>query len=101
MEWGGGTLKYRARSGEGKENEQKFTPTAQQWREFWSALDRAGVWNWKERYPNPGICDGTIWRIEIEHEGRSITSRGDNAYTKRFSAFLEAVSGLLGGLTFN
>lgn len=97
----GRRLSYRARSGEGRDKKRALAPTPEQWEEFWSALHRAGVWGWKERYPNPGIVDGTMWSIEIEHEGRSITSRGDNAFPKRFDAFLEAVRRLLGGLAFH
>jgi hypothetical protein len=101
VEWEGGTLKYRARSGEGEETEREIIPTADQWEAFFSALDQAGVWKWKIRYPNPGILDGTMWSIKIEYEGRSISSRGDNAYPKRFGVVVEAVRGLLGGLTFD
>jgi hypothetical protein len=101
VEWQGGRLRYRARSGRGEEIEQEITPTFQQWESFWSVLHRAGIWDWKERYPNPGVCDGTMWSIEITHEGRSITSRGDNARPKTLGIVLEAVRGLLGGLPFN
>jgi hypothetical protein len=100
LEWRDGTLKYRARSERGKESEQELTPPAEQWERFWAALAGAGVWSWEAKYIDPRINDGTWWSVAIEHEGRSITSRGENAYPEGFSAFLEAVRGLLGGLTF-
>jgi hypothetical protein len=100
VEWEGGTLKYRARSGEGGEAVREIVPTTDQWEAFWSALDHAGVWKWKTRYPNPGILDGTMWSIEIEREGRSISGRGDNASPRSFRTFVEAIRSLLGGLHF-
>jgi len=100
VEMEGRILSYRARSGEGKESEQKISPRSEQWESFWTALERAGVWRWKARYPNPGVLDGTLWSVDIEHLGRAIASQGDNAFPKRFGALLEAVSGLLGGLPF-
>ena len=98
----GETLRYQAISQDGQQQTKDIIPTKEKWQRFWAKLESAGVWEWKPEYPNPGILDGTQWSIDIEHAGRSLTSRGDNNYPgkKAFNTFLEAVESVLGGLAF-
>lgn len=83
-------------------------PLPEEWQRFWAALDRIGVWEWKPRYANEGIVDGTSWKVEIEYSGRRIESAGLNAYPSAdrpggkdpFNEFCIAVSRLIGGRAF-
>ncbi|GIW40801.1 MAG: hypothetical protein KatS3mg076_1378 [Candidatus Binatia bacterium] len=90
------------------------TVTDEQWAAFRSALDALGVWQWRPEYPNPGVCDGTGWSIDIAYADRKIRSHGDNNYPRRdgspnneptqtetFAEFCRAVRSLLGGRDFH
>lgn len=51
------------------------------------------VESWKDRYDNPGICDGTQWSLTCEWEdGTRKEIYGDNAYPETWATFL----GLIG-----
>ena len=84
-------------------------PTDAQWREFRHALDGLFVWQWRNDYPNPGVCDGTGWSFDIAYSDRALTTQGDNNYpdaggkptdapdpTKAFNRFLGAIKKLTG-----
>ncbi|MDD2586509.1 MAG: hypothetical protein PHT79_10185 [Syntrophomonadaceae bacterium] len=38
------------------------------------------VLNWKSKYVEPGICDGTQWSVEIVRDERNIKKYGDNKF---------------------
>ena len=83
-----------------------INPTSKQWQRFWGEIDAIGVWNWKSRYDIPSIMDGTSWRVEIEHNGKNVTSSGSNAFPgetadKSFNPFLIAVRELIGNKPFS
>ena len=91
----------------------KITPAPEQWREFRRSLDKLKVWQWRAEYPDPGVCDGTQWSLEIEFADRVLTSHGSNNFpsaggkpsrtpevTKEFAAYQTAVTRLLGGKEF-
>lgn len=90
-----------------------ITPSEEQWREFRETLDDLQVWRWRAEYPNPGVCDGTGWSLDIAYDDRALESHGDNNYpdasgnsndhpdhTEVFKQYLAAVEKLLGGGKF-
>ena len=91
-----------------KEN-QKIIPTTQQWAKFWNRINNLKIWDWETNYPNPGICDGTQWKINILYNEKQLETSGDNNYPnspdglpgKEFVSFLEALRTLLGGVSFS
>lgn len=126
MEFRGDSLVYHASEDDPKthtirERTRVITPTADQWRRFWKAMDEVDLWNWRPRYDNPLIADGTKWDLDVEYAGRRIASSGSNTYpggaapgpkpsqapaagppgtSKQFEAYLSAVRELLGGEPF-
>jgi hypothetical protein len=89
---------------------ENIHPTAERWQAFRAALDQLNVWSWQADYPNPGVCDGTGWTVEISYSDRSLVSSGDNCFPGRggqaisivdlpedgtFGEFCRAVSSLL------
>ena len=98
------------------DKEVSAVPTNRKWLNFRKKLDAIDVWQWQSDYPNPGVCDGTQWELEIDYGVKKIKSSGDNAYPgyeliaiiddrtvteddpNEFDAFLHALSLLLGGL---
>jgi hypothetical protein len=79
-----------------------------EWRSFWRAVDRLGVWTWERRYETPDVQDGTGWQVRLVHEGREFESEGVNGYpgsddartSEVFAAFCRAVGRLAGGRPF-
>jgi hypothetical protein len=101
-------LNYRYICEEEEKNLQ-INPTFQQWNKFWIQMEKSKIWSWKADYPNPGVCDGTQWKIAIHYAEQKIESKGDNNYPncrngvpgKTFTTFLKAVQELLGGAAFS
>jgi hypothetical protein len=72
------------------------------WREFWRALEAAGVWSWEAYYePEYPTCGGSQWGAWIEHEGRVLRTSGRDAWPAGFERYLEAVEKLIGGRPFS
>jgi hypothetical protein len=59
---------------------EQIRPTPAPWAAFRTALDRLNVWSWQADYPNPGVCDGTSWSVEITYPDREIVSGGSNCF---------------------
>jgi hypothetical protein len=59
---------------------KEIRPSREQWQAFRSALDQLNVWCWQQDYPNPGVCDGTGWSVEIAYSDKSILSGGSNCF---------------------
>ena len=43
-------------------------------------MDTVKVWNWRKRYVDLDVLDGTSWEVIIEYDGRLIKSSGSNGY---------------------
>lgn len=84
-------------------------PTAEAWRNFWSAAENAGVNKWRGSYVNESIADGEGWQLVLETRTSRIESGGYSAYpdnagrkknsrerTEAFTAFLAALYVLVG-----
>jgi hypothetical protein len=65
-------------AGKAAHRSETFVPSAQEWTDFWAALDAAQAWSWNEKYE--GGYDGVSWGIEIEHAGHRVKSEGRNAF---------------------
>ena len=98
VRWQGGKLLYRT---DGLEAE--VAPSAAEWKAFWVAIDRAGVFRWQANYDDPDILDGTHWSLDLSDGWRGVRSFGSNAYpggkdlehALPFQGFLNAVGALL------
>jgi len=53
--------------------------------EFIKCLKEIDLLNWKARYIEPGICDGTQWSIEIITSGRTVKSMATISFRKNGS----------------
>lgn len=83
-------------------------PTEDQWREFWSQADRAGVQRWYPRYAAEGVVDGSGWSLRLVADEFRLTSHGANAFpdqfgrehelemTEAFQSFRTALGNLVG-----
>ncbi len=58
---------------------------------FLEALKILNLLNWKARYIETGVCDGTQWSVEILTDGRSIKKYGDNKYPFEWELFCRLI----------
>ena len=56
---------------------------------FREGLKKLDIISWKDKYIEPGICDGTQWSIEIDIDGRIKKIIGDNKFPKEWSDFCD------------
>jgi hypothetical protein len=63
---------------------EEIKPSAKQWQNFRSTLNRLNVWRWQRDYPNSAtVCDGVGWSAEIVYSDRSLLSSGSNCFPGR------------------
>lgn len=76
----------------------RIRPTDAAWAAFWKEMGAVALWEWKPDYrppPNIIIEDGTQWRVSITHAGRSIDSRGENAYPSDADPKIPVLEGVI------
>lgn len=58
------------------------------WEKILACLEEVDICGWKDAYTDPGICDGTLWRLELLR-GTNVVKRidGDNAAPPAFRKF--------------
>lgn len=76
---------------------ERIRPRAEAWRDFLTALEAAGVWQWAAQYTAP-FAGEIIWSVEIAQHFRNLSSSGTNALPpgESFAAFCVALGALLG-----
>lgn len=81
---------------------EEIEVTEDEWLLFRDRLNELEIWKWKRRYDNPGVYDGTNWKLKLVYFNQTIESFGSNAFPdqSRFDSFLKAVSDLVGGNRF-
>ena len=56
-------------------------------------LDKLAIWNWKTKYFDSDIMDGTEWRLNISWKDKSnLGVEGQNAYPNNFDDFLKLLN---------
>ena len=70
-------------------------PSADEWEEFWAAVDEVGVWTWERRYADDSVMDGTHWSIVLAEGSRQTESAGTNAAPAGFADLCAAISKLV------
>lgn len=81
----------------GKKKVEEFNIPMGYWAGVRFRLDEARVFQWKNKYRNRGVSDGTQWSLEIEYKDKKKEIWGDNAYPDygEFKEFLSIVSDLV------
>lgn len=98
----GRALDYATWRDDGAPVTLRVHPTPQDWRDFLTALEAVGLWQWAPEYTNPAPAAGIRWYIELAAPGRQINTAGTDAYppADAFPRFCAAVQALLGGREF-
>jgi hypothetical protein len=63
---------------------------------FIEELKEADFLNWKSKYIEPGVCDGTQWSVEIIKDGRNIKKYGDNKFPEQWGSFCRLIKKVSG-----
>jgi len=58
---------------------------------FVEQLKMVDLLNWKAKYIEPEVCDGTQWSVEIMADGRTIKKHGDNKFPKEWDMFCKII----------
>lgn len=59
-------------------------------------LKMIGLLNWKAKYIEPGVLDGTHWSVEIINDGRTIRKYGDNKFPEEWEEFCKIINRVTG-----
>lgn len=65
-------------------------------KDFRNQLKSTGLLNWKSKYIEPGVLDGTQWHIDICTNGRKIRKVGDNDFPDEWGEFCKFIEDLTG-----
>lgn len=58
---------------------------------FVEQLKMVDLLNWKAKYIEQDVCDGTQWSVEIMADGRTIKKHGDNKFPKEWDMFCKMI----------
>ena len=58
---------------------------------FIEKLKMVNLLNWKAKYTEAGVCDGTHWSVEIVTVERTIKKYGDNMFPLEWELFCKAI----------
>lgn len=64
--------------------------------EFIKSLKEINLLNWKAKYVEPGVCDGTQWSVEIITDGRTVRKYGDNKFPEEWRQFCKVIKRIMG-----
>ena len=65
-------------------------------KKFIKQLKMIDLLNWKEKYIEPGVCDGTQWRLVIINDRRTIRKHGDNKFPDEWVTFCKMICRIAG-----
>ncbi len=65
-------------------------------KKFIEELKLIDLLDWKAKYIEPGILDGTHWSVEIIRDGRNINKHGDNKFPDEWDAFCKLIRKISG-----
>ena len=88
-------------SGYSLKKTQKILPTPKEWKIFLDSCDRIRIWEWHPRYEEPGILDGSSWRVIIEKSDKQLDSSGSNKGPDNLNLLFKSLKVLLGGIDFH
>ncbi|MEM0331135.1 MAG: hypothetical protein QXW84_07155 [Archaeoglobaceae archaeon] len=64
--------------------------------EFIKCLKEINPLNWKGKYIEPGVCDGTQWSIEIITDERTVRKYGSNKFPEEWKQFCKMIKRITG-----
>jgi len=75
----------------GTEETSKKTIRVSTAQAFIEELKMINLLNWKPKYIETGVCDGTQWSVEILTDGRTIKKYGDNQFPEEWELFCRLI----------
>ncbi|WP_051188615.1 hypothetical protein [Proteocatella sphenisci] len=65
---------------------------------FIDELKMLNLLDWKSKYIEPDVCDGTQWSLEIIKSGRNIKKYGDNKFPDEWDDFCRLIRNVSGNV---
>ncbi len=65
-------------------------------KELLKELKSIDILNWKAKYIEPGVRDGTQWSLEVIRDGKKIMKYGDNKFPDEWESFCRLISKVTG-----
>jgi hypothetical protein len=65
-------------------------------KKFIQELKLVNLLNWKAKYLEPDVLDGTQWSVEIIRDGRNIIKHGSNKFPNEWDTFCDIIRGITG-----
>ncbi len=65
-------------------------------KKFINQLKTIGLLNWKAKYIEPRVLDGTHWSVEIINDKRTIRKYGDNQFPNEWESFCKLINRVTG-----
>ncbi len=63
---------------------------------FINQLKAVNLLDWKYKYEEPNVCDGTGWSVEIFREDRNLVKSGSNAFPEEWDDFCSIIGEVVG-----
>lgn len=80
----------------GEEETNQKTIRSETSKKFIEELKMVNLLNWKAKYIEPGVLDGTQWSVEIIRDERNIKKYGDNQFPNEWDMFCEIIKKMIG-----
>lgn len=108
VKWRDGALTYSKGPSIYHETATSKPLSREDWSHFWCKLlaDDVSLWDWKSRYDNPAVLDGTQWELTIEQGQYQKRIYGSNAFpgwndldwtkSREFCCLISAIGLLVG-----
>ena len=80
--------------GEEETTQKSLSPATAE--KFIEELKMVNLLNWKAKYIDPLVLDGTHWSVEIIRNGRNINKYGDNKFPDEWDNFCNLISRMIG-----
>ncbi|MEJ2407620.1 MAG: hypothetical protein P8171_25840 [Candidatus Thiodiazotropha sp.] len=112
IEWRDGALFYSKGPSTYSGTTTQKSLSREDWLRFWSKLQADGIslWNWKSRYENPEVMDGTQWELILVQDQYTKRIYGSNAFpdfnepdwtrSREFCGLILAIGSLVGNKDF-
>ena len=88
-------------SGYSLKKPHNIKPSLKEWKKFFDDCNRIRIWEWHPRYEEPGILDGSSWRVIIEKSDKQLDSSGSNKGPDNLNLLFKSLRVLLGGIDFH
>jgi hypothetical protein len=79
----------------GEEKSSKKSMDSLMYKKFIELLKATNILNWKSKYVDPDVCDGTQWEIVITTDQKTIKKYGSNEFPEEWDNFCSTMESII------